>query len=386
MDQSLASSEEHQDIQRGGSETAEQPASAPGEAHTRGTAGAAALEAVPAQHDLDPEAAAGVEGIHARATETSDSQIERTKRDLRMLDHLDPLVAQRLIAQDPTALDRLPTTTKIMKAIAMLTNASDDFYETNPRGHPGSNPGLPLAVYSNIVQLLASALIDVGDHNSIPPSSPHKTSPLELAYARSKLGLDPSAPMQLDTTHLPSLDTGALPSMQAPMPRPVPEVSLIFAENARLALAVLRPRALFPLDLDLSQSPVFSSKSPISDGCRPVPSQVSSLPSEIILLIFHFAHSAAAQADPGTLSDSRYRLTDYDDTPAESLTGSIAAAQRFALSLARVCKRWVIPARTVRGIFLRNSPASNAELDDGHMPRTPCDTFIYARRGNSLNS
>ena len=300
-----------------------------------------------------------------------DVAIKRTKDDLQLLANLDPLIAERLVELDPTPISELLTTTKIMKAISTLTSATSIMSEIESAY--GETPtGLPIATYADIVELLTSALSDISQTHPNLRSPPAPLSLHHLEVARAKLSLPLQNAVPPPTSQSSGVEALLLigphgrPTVLRPPPTPPSETSLLFAENARLALSALRPSALFPSPY-VSASPA-SPSFPARDASPPTgPAPICRLPSELLLYIIQFARSAAAEhvdnaamAPNGRANVVREvwngrggrSVRDEFGNPINALVGSHAAGQRFTLALARVCRAWLEPARTVRIPFL----------------------------------
>jgi hypothetical protein len=318
-------------------------------------------------------------------TGTSDAELDRAKRDLQLLANLDPTTAEKLVELDPAPTEDLLTTVKIMKAISILTSACSVMQEMNDSYE--TSQSLPLSTYSDIVQLLSSALSDVNQSNPTlrSPPKPLSLHHLEVARAKLSLPLQDAVPLQapVDRTEavLVASSLGHSVILPAP-PAPPSELSLLFAENARLALAALRPSSLFPSphygSSAMPASPTDTSQQPAPPP--PVgPSYISKLPSELLIYVLQFAHSAAAEHDNNEAQNrslgpsrtpivrevwngrGRRSVRDEYGNPVNGITGSKGAAQRFTLSLARVCKAWVEPSRTV-SILATHSSHSKPKL------------------------
>ncbi|GAA5880023.1 hypothetical protein JCM1840_005293 [Sporobolomyces johnsonii] len=315
------------------------------------------------------------------ATGASNASTEQAREDLARLAAVDPTTAGRLAELDPTPTDSLPTALKLIKAIQILTNACSATLEVPPapaHGYAGQvnlpavdGYGLPVPRYTSAIELLTSALSDVNFNAPNMLSLPKANASYHLQVARAKLGLPPQDAVP-PTKSIPVSGRGV--RMINQYPQPPSDVALIFAENARLALAALRPSALFPpLDPAMPSSPPPAASSRSGSPAVTGASAISKLPSELLVHIFTLARSAAA----GRSTDSdvpspddvvietwgrghRVRMTDQYGAPirTHALEGSHAAAQRFALALARVCRAWVDPARTVafRTLHLNQGP------------------------------
>ncbi|GAA5915184.1 hypothetical protein JCM5296_007241 [Sporobolomyces johnsonii] len=315
------------------------------------------------------------------ATGASNVSTEQAREDLARLAAVDPTTAGRLAELDPTPTESLPTSLKLIKAIQILTNACSATLEAPPapaHGYAGQvnlpavdGDGLPVSTCTSAIELLTSALSDVNLNAPNMRSLPKANASYHLQVARAKLGL-PLQDAVPPTKSIPVPGRGV--RMINQYPQPPSDVALVFAENARLALAALRPSALFPPlypTMPSSPPPAASSRSgsPAVVGA----SAISKLPSELLVHIFTLARSAAAGRStdsdvpsPGDVvieawgRGHRVRMTDQYGAPirTHALEGSHAAAQRFALALARVCRAWVDPARTVafRTLHLNQGP------------------------------
>jgi len=294
-----------------------------------------------------------------------DVALKRTKEDLELLANLDPLIAERLVELDPTPISELLTTTKIMKAISTLTSATSIMQDMGSYGE--TPPGLPLATYADIVELLTSALSDVSQVHPDLRSPPAPLSLHHLEIARAKLSLPlqnavpPPVPQSAGVEALLVISPHGRPTVLRPPPAPPSETSLLFAENARLALSALRPAALFPSPY-ISASPATPSFSARDTSPPTGPAPISKLPSELLLYIIQFARTAASEHVSNSSMSPNGRpavvrevwngrggrsVRDEFGNPINALVGSNAAGQRFTLGLARVCKAWLEPARTV---------------------------------------
>ncbi|GAA6005835.1 hypothetical protein JCM11491_004027 [Sporobolomyces phaffii] len=314
-----------------------------------------------------------------------DIALQRTRDDLQLLASMDPAMAARLVELDPTPTHQLATTTKIMKAISILASTSSFTQEMN-LGADRATSGVP---FPEVIDLLASALSDVSQAYPDLRSRPKPISLHHLEIARAKLSLPlqdavpPSGSPGVSQALLAVTPSGH-PILLEELAAPPSEAAVLFAENARLALSALRPSSLFP-------SPQYSSETPTTpvSTSRPAsphsgPSPIAVLPSELLLYIFQFAQAAAAEPvnDPAPQSGSmgrtppivtevwagrgRRSVRDEYGNPVNRLSGSKAAAQRFALALARVCRAWLEPARTVafRHVYIYQGPQL-AELLSG---------------------
>ncbi|GAA5958745.1 hypothetical protein JCM3765_006023 [Sporobolomyces pararoseus] len=308
---------------------------------------------------------------------SNEASVERAKQDLRNLARLDPDTAERLVGLDPTPVTELLTTTKIMKAISILTSSCSIMQEMNNE-YEAPN-GFPLSIYSDLVELLSSALSDISQSNPTLRSPPKPISLHQLEVARAKLSLplkNAVPPQGQRVEGLVAVSPAGRSLLLGASPAPPSELALLMAENARLALAALRPPSLFP-SRDYGSVTPASAMDTSRAASPPVgPSYIAKLPSELLLYILQFAHSAAAEHDDTQLSNQphasnhapmvtevwngrgRRSLRDQYGNPLNGITGSKGAAQRFTLSLARVCKAWVEPSRTVafRHLYLQQAP------------------------------
>ncbi|GAA5933264.1 hypothetical protein JCM1841_006573 [Sporobolomyces salmonicolor] len=323
------------------------------------------------------------------STEATGSSTESTKQareDLARLAAVDPTTAGRLAELDPTPIDTLPTSLKLIKAIQILTNACSSALDALPapaQTYAGqvdlpAVDGLPISRYTSAIELLTSALSDVNLNAPTMRSPPKEHASYHLEVARAKLGLplqDAVPPMPLPARP-PTLISGRSVHVVDPYRHPPSDIALLFAENARLALAALRPSVLFPpLPPTVPSSPPPAASSRSGSLSAMGPSPISKLPAELLVHIFSLARSVAAERSPdsdlpppgvevieawgGGLRGRRSVTRQYSAlNRTNALEGDNAAAQRFALALARVCKAWVDPAQTVafRTLHLHQGP------------------------------
>lgn len=331
-------------------------------------------KAVEGDAQAEPAPAAGQDPAHATpATDSSQESnpgVDQARQDLEFLANLAPAQAERLVDLDPTPIHHLLTTTKIMRAISMLTSACSLMQEANSisSDRSASTGGVPSACYHDIVELLTSVLSDVAQSNPSMRSNPKPVAVHHLELARAKLSLplqNAVPPPAAVTDHVEGVFLDMMGrtiglDMRPASPQPPSELSLVFAENARLALATLRPPGLFPPRSDVSIPSSNRMHSRADTPCRG-PSPISKLPSELLLSVLQFAHSAAAEPSISEVLSPSHGTTvteyhngrprrsnrDAHGNPVNGVSGSKGAAQRFTLALARVCKAWVEPARTV---------------------------------------
>ncbi|GAA5952944.1 hypothetical protein JCM21900_001525 [Sporobolomyces salmonicolor] len=320
------------------------------------------------------------------ATGASTESTKQAREDLARLAAVDPTTAGRLAELDPTPIDTLPTSLKLIKAIQILTNACSSALDALParaQTYAGqvdlpAVDGLPISRYTSAIELLTSALSDVNLNAPTMRSPPKEHASYHLEVARAKLGLplqDAVPPMPLPARP-PTLVSGRSVHVVDPYRHPPSDIALLFAENARLALAALRPSVLFPpLPPTVPASPPPAASSCSGSLSAMGPSPISKLPAELLVHIFSLARSMAAERSPdsdlpppgvdvieawgGVLGGRRSVTRQYSElSRTNALEGDNAAAQRFALALARVCKAWVDPAQTVafRTLHLHQGP------------------------------
>ncbi|GAA5872865.1 hypothetical protein JCM16303_006858 [Sporobolomyces ruberrimus] len=316
----------------------------------------------------------------------SDPGVERSRADLQLLADLAPSMVERLVDLDPTPTSQLLTTTKIMKAISVLTSACSMMQEDGPLPGEGSN-AIPLDSYADVLELLSSALSDVSQSMPHLRSAPKPVSLHHLEVARAKLALpleDPVPPAGPPGIQGALIITplGVASGVVGETRLPPSELALLYAENARLALATLRPPSLFPSPLPSTQTSSLTPSGRVSPAPPIGASPISTLPSEIILYILQFVHASelelARQPSPRSSSSSSSRssgvteiwtergrrsLRDEFGNPQKT-SGPDVVAQKTVLALGRVCKAWLEPARAVafRHLHLPQSAQASSLL------------------------
>ncbi|KAM0754460.1 hypothetical protein T439DRAFT_321501 [Meredithblackwellia eburnea MCA 4105] len=267
-----------------------------------------------------------------------------------------------LVHLDPSPLNTLKPSTKLIKALTMLSYFAAD---------------LPEDSYSVMVELMSSAIADVQglEMNAKNATSDlKKKSAYSLQVARAKLALaaagvippTPPASSQQSTSASSAQETSsegpARISSNDPNPQMTRDIHDLWAENTRLALLLLRPSFLNLGAQSTVSSPTISS-SPASTK-----SPIAKLPEELLSEILLIARSMCEERVPGSFTNAS--VSPPLDDPAnwayemavphsrrgfQELAGSRTAGQRWVFRTSLVCKNWCdVSRRTgLRSVHLR---------------------------------
>lgn len=286
---------------------------------------------------------------------------------------MDDFTVSSLVRNDPTPISSMPTHTKIVQSLRLLHEVFEHARPQPARYTEFDAARAPepfsTTAYAQLLELLGSALSDVTanplafDPRALGTAGLKKTV-YELQLERARLSMDPSRPWTTPPTS--SNGWGAIPNNE-PMSRKEKEdldLADLFADNARIALLILRPR-IFP-DEELTatdpsaplEASISSPPTAIKEPSTSPP--ISTLPSELLSYILLLARSLSEERHP--LAGVGYSESGYDEQgyPISGimprrrgipglgqLEGSRTAGQRFALNLALVCREWRAPARRV---------------------------------------
>lgn len=315
-----------------------------------------------AQDNTDDDAATKPEA----ATELTEER-KRNLAEVRQLDILDDYSVASLTRTHPTPVSSLPTATKLIKAISLITNLHN-LRSYPPVAHLPSYAGdharqpdpFPVATLAAVVELLGSALTDV---NAVPAASftsNRDQTVYELQLARARMLLKPQNEVPFEAFGRGWADTRAEPTPEQKKDR---DLANLFSDNARACLLLLCPSILdSSATTDGVKQGAAVPSSTASDGdtsTAPKSCPIGKLPSELLALIFSFARAACEERpDNGMYAHPTGYEDEYHLMPqrvprrspgiaARGLEGSRTAAQRFTLSLALVCSDWREVARSV---------------------------------------
>lgn len=265
----------------------------------------------------------------------------------------------------------MPTHTKLVQSLQILhdvyAQAQHSHFSAHPPTHPDSATApepFPTSAYAQLLELLGGALSDVtaspASFSAAVGAARAKKTVYELQLERARLSMDPARPGTAPSTTGNGWGTASEPT-EGLTREQLEDIDLadLVADNTRAALLILRP-PLFPDTQPDSSSavPLDAASSPPVTTNSASPSPISRLPSELLSHILSLARNLSEQRMPGGVG-----FTDpvYDDAGyprsvimprrripgVGQLEGSRTAGQRFALSLALVCREWRAPARRI---------------------------------------